>query len=245
MFHKILFGGIVLSLVGAGIIFARLSRTDTLFNRYRQYGFVQSDLHYEKVEKSWGEQGLIFYQVEFPGLKVPHHVEKMFLKIDESGIRARLDHVQLDVKQAMKKLYGSSSAKALNDYVPYRDFFDRLLTSLSVMGIDEFMGDILINTTYSDLKTMHFDIQVNQAQKPTIKVSGIIHIPVPKKDVWQRFTTGSLTDLNVRVLDESRLKRYMNYAKSLKVKIPPSFQKGIFSLKNMSQKWPNLSDLMR
>ena len=245
MFHKILFAGFILFLVALGFIFAEASRTKGLEDKYKSYGFVQSDVHYEKMEKSWGEQGLIFYQLSFPGLDVPHYVEKMILNMNDKGISARLKNVRLNVKQAMQKLYASDTMNALNEYVPYRDFFNRVLTSLSVMGIDEFVGDILINTTYSDLKTMRFTMQVNQNKKETLMVEGIIHVPVvglPQlSDLWR----GDLKSVDINVMDKSKLKRYVDYAKSRKIQVPESFKNGIISLKKLSQKIPKLSDVMR
>lgn len=245
MFHKGLFVITILTLVAIGIVFARLSQTNETTKHYRRYGFIQSDIHYEKVEKSWGEQGLIFYQLEFPGLNVQHHIDKMTLSMNDSGIKAHLSHVRLNVKQGMKNLYASQPAQALNDYVPYQDFFNRLLTSLSVMGVDEFVGDILINTTYSDLKTMHFSTQVNQENKPTLTITGIIHIPVvgghKVSDLW----TGSLTDLDIHVQDKIKLQRYINYAKSRKIQIPEGLKNGFISFKGLSLKLPRLPNLMR
>lgn len=244
MFHKILLVSVVLCLVGLGFFMSSFSRTSTLLNKYRQYGAISSDMHYEKVEKNWGEQGLIFYQVEFSNLNVPHHVDRMFVSADNEKLKMRLEGVKLNVKQAMQKLYDSSGIDSLNEYVPYQDFFDRLLTSLSIMGIDEFVGDILVNTAFSDLKTMDFDVQVNQEKKATMKLSGVIHVPVLGADKLSALKQGNLSELNIQILDKRKLEHYINYAKSLKRKIPENFQRGVFSLKNLSQKLPDLSDWM-
>lgn len=245
MFHKILFAGFILFLVGLGFIFASASKTNQLEEKYKSYGFIQSDVHYEKMEKSWGEQGLIFYQLKFPGLNVPHRVEKMILNMNDKGLNARLTNVHLNVKQAMQNLYPSDTMQALNKYVPYQDFFNRILTSLSLLGIDEFVGDILVNTTYSDLKTMNFSIQINQDKKETLVVDGVIHVPVvglPQlSDLWQ----GDLKSADIQVKDKSKLKRYIDYAKSRQFEIPQTLKNGIISLKKLSRKLPKLSDIMR
>ena len=60
MFHKILFVGVILTMVGFGIVFHYFSQTADLTQKYQKLGLIQSDLEYEKVEKTWGEQGLIF-----------------------------------------------------------------------------------------------------------------------------------------------------------------------------------------
>lgn len=245
MFHKTLFVCVIVAFISIGLIFKNLSNTNDTIKQYQRYGFVQSDVHYEKVEKKWGQQGLIFYQLEFPGLEVPHHVEKMTLTMNDSGVNAKLTNVRLNVKQAMQKLYASQPIQALESYVPYRDFFDRILTSLSVMGVDEFIGDILVNTTYSDLKTMDFTVQVNQEKKPTIKVSGVIHLPLvgahQLTDLWH----GAINRLDIQIQDQKRLKQYVDYAKSRKIQLPEGFKKGLISLKNLSQKLPRLSNIMK
>ncbi len=244
MFHKFLFSGFILFLVGLGFVFASSSKTGQLEEKYKSYGFIKSDLHYEKMEKSWGEQGLIFYQLKFPALNVPHHVEKMILNMNDKGLNARLTNVHLNVKQSMKNLYLSDTMQALNKYVPYQDFFNRILTSLSLLGIDEFVGDILINTAYSDLKTMRFSIQINQNKQETLVVDGIIHVPVvglPQlSDLWQ----GDLKSTNVHIKDKHNLKRYIDYAKSRRFEIPQTLKNGIISLKKLPQKLPKLSDIM-
>lgn len=239
MFHKILLAGIIIFFIGLGLIFSHFSKTEDTLKLYQRFGFVRADVNYEKVEKKWGEQGLIFYQLEFPKLKVPHHVEKMALSMKENGMTAKLINVHLDVKEAMKKLYTSKEVQALNDYIPYRDFFDRILTSLAVMGIDEFIGDILINTTYSDLKTMDFEIQVNQNNQSTIKMTGVVHIPLigahQLSDLWQ----GQVKALDIQIQNKSRLKQYIDYAKSRKFQTPECLKNGIISIKNLSKKLPN------
>lgn len=245
MFHKILLITVIGFFIGLGILFSHLSKTEDTFKLYQRYGFVKSDVHYEKVEKKWGQQGLIFYQLEFLNLKVPHHVEKMALSMDDSGLKAHLTNVRLNVNKAMQKLYASETAQALNDYVPYRDFFDRILTSLAVMGVDEFVGDILVNTTYSDLKTMDFEIQVNQNKKSALKMSGVIHLPLVGthqiSDLWQ----GQMKKLDIKIENKNQLNQYINYAKSRKIKAPETLKNGIISLKNLSKKLPKLSDIMR
>ena len=61
MYHKVIFAGAVLSVVGLGLFFHHFSQTSDLLKKYQKLGLVQSDIKYEKVEKSWGDQGLIFY----------------------------------------------------------------------------------------------------------------------------------------------------------------------------------------
>lgn len=245
MFHKILLISIIIVFVGLGILFSRLSKTEDTLKLYQRYGFVQSDIQYEKVEKKWGQQGLIFYQLEFPKLEVPHHVEKMALSMDNSGIKAHLTNVHLNVKEAMQKLYASKPVQALNDYVPYQDFFDRILTSLAVMGVDEFVGDILLNTTYSDIKTMDFELQVHQNKKASLTVTGVIHLPIvgthQLSDLWQ----GQVKKLDVQVQNQTQLKQYIDYAKSRKIQMPESFKNGIMTLKNLTKKIPNPANIFK
>ena len=245
MFHKILFATVILGFIGLGFLFSSLSKTNDLFKKYQRYGFIESDIHYEKVEKKWGQQGLIFYQLEFSGLKVPHHVSKMALSMDDKGIKAYLTNVHLDVKKSMQQLYASKPVQALDSYIPYRDFFDRILTSLAVMGVDEFIGDIAFNSTYSDLKTMDFELQINQEKKPTIKISGIIHIPFVGIHTLSNLYDGKIKQLDIQVQNKNQLQQYIDYAKSRKIQLPENFKQGILSLKNLSQKLPKLSDIMR
>lgn len=245
MFHKILLIGTVLFFVGVGTFLTHLSKTNDTLKRYQRYGFVESDIRYEKVEKKWGQQGLIFYQLEFPFLNVPHHVEKMSLSLTDSGMNAHLKNVHLNVRQAMQKLYFSKTGQALDNYIPYRDFFDRILTSLAVMGVDEFIGDISVNTAYSDLKTMNFTIQVNQEKQPTLQVSGVIHLPLVGVHQISDFWQGQPEEINVLVQNQNRLKQYVDYAKSRRFKIPEALKKGLISLKNLPKKLPRLSDILR
>ena len=245
MFHKILFITVITFFVGLGLLFNHLSKTDDTLKLYQRYGFVQSDVHYEKVEKKWGQQGLIFYQLEFPQLNVPHHVEKMALSMDDHGIKAYLTNVHLNVKQAMQKLYASQPVQALETYIPYRDFFDRILTSLAILGVDEFVGDILFNTTYSDLRTMNFDIQINQNKKANLKITGTIHLPLigsrQLADLWQ----GQVEKLDIQIQNKTKLKQYIDYAKSLKIQMPDSLKKGVISIKNLSRKLPHPSKILK
>ncbi len=245
MFHKILLIVVVLGFSLIGFLFSKFSQTDDTLKLYQRYGFVSSEIRYEKVEKKWGQQGLIFYQLEFPGLKVPHHREKMALSMNDNGISAHFSNINLNVNQAMQKLYASQPEQALESYAPYHDFFNRILTSLAVMGIDEFVGDMSLNTTYSDLKTIHFDVRVDQEKRPSLKISGIIHIPVIGTPQLMDLWNGQIENLDIKVQNQKYLNKYINYAKSRRIQLPESLKNGLISFKKLSRKLPKLSDIMR
>ncbi len=245
MFHKIAFVFFLLLFVLGGIYLTRFSKTGDLRNQYRRYGLTESEMHYEGVEKMWGEQGLIYYQVEFPFLNVPNHADKMTFSIQDATAKLSLSHLTLNVKEAMKKIHGDDLSQDLESYIPYSDFFDKFLTSLSVMGIDEFVGDIMVNSTYSDIKTMRFTVEASQADKPTLTMSGVIHVPVPGtrqlSDLWQ----GSLESMDLKVQDHSLLQRYMDYAKSRQSTFSQDLKQGYIKLKNLPKKLPKINQILR
>ena len=76
MFHKILFAGVILVAVSLGGVFHHFSQTSDLLKKYNKLGLIQSDLKFEIVEKSWGKQGLIFYQIQFPFIDIPVKADK-------------------------------------------------------------------------------------------------------------------------------------------------------------------------
>ena len=90
MFRKILFSGIILCIVGVAIVLHHFSQTEDILKKYQKLGLVQSDLKYEKVERSWGNQGLIFYQVQFPFIDTPTQADKMTLSLADSGMNLKL-----------------------------------------------------------------------------------------------------------------------------------------------------------
>lgn len=230
MFHKILFAGLVLFIAVFGIVFHRFSETSDLLKKYQKLGLFQSDLKYEKVEKTWGDQGLIFYQVQFPFVEVPITSDTMTLSLSDSGMKVKLKNTHLKITQGLKKVYGSQIADNLNTYVPYKDFFSRLMTSMAVMGIDEFIGDITINTVYSDIQTMHFTVQMEEDSSPTLQMEGVIHIPIigahQISDLWN----GEVESAEIKV-KEPLFKHYINYAKSRRISVPDSVKQGILKIK--------------
>ena len=230
MFHKILFIITVFIIVGLGILFHHFSETSDLMKKYQKLGLVQSDLRYTKVEKTWGDQGLIFYQVQFPFVDVPMESDTMTLSLTDSKMNMKLKNVRVNVTEGLKKLYGSQIADNLNSYVPYKDFFNNLLTSMAVMGIDEFVGDISVNTVYSDVKTMQFTVQMEQESSSTLEMKGIIHIPIigahQISDLWN----GKVDSAEVK-MKESLFKRYINYAKSRHISVPNFVKDGLFKMK--------------
>ncbi len=245
MYHKFLYIVVIFSFIALGCGIAYFSDTNDALKNYQKYGLIESNIHYEKVEKKWGQQGIIFYQLEFPSLKVPHHVEKMALSMNKHGITANLSNVHLNVNQAMQNLYPSHLKENLDTYTPYHDFFDKLLTSLAIMGIDEFVGDILVNTAYNDLKTMTLDIQVFQNKQVSIHISGVIHLPMvgthSLTDLWK----GKIEQLDIVIQNKKGLKEYINYIKSRKIPVSDALQRGIISLKNLTRKLPHLPNMMR
>ena len=245
MFHKTLFITIILCIVGVAIGFHYFSETSGLLNRYQKLGLVQSDLKYEKVERSWGDQGLIFYQVQFPFINTPIKADKMSLSLEDSGISMKLKNARIKVIEGLKKAYNSDVSEKLNTYVPYKDFINRLLTTMAVMGIDDFLGDIAINTVYSDAKTMKFNIQMAQENQPTIQMEGIIHVPIigahQLSDLWN----GEVESVQVKV-KESLFNRYINYAKSRNFSLPSSIQNGILKMKGkVGNTLPSLKQILK
>lgn len=244
MMYKISFVVSILVLVLGGIYLTHFFQTDDLQDKYHRYGLSKSEIHYESVEKMWGEQGLIFYQVEFPFVQVPHHADKMTFSVQDATAQLTLSHLTLNVKEALKKIHGEALADHLESYVPYTDFFNKLLTSLSVMGIDEFVGDIMINTTYSDLKTMTFTVQAKQEKRPTLTMSGVIHVPVvgarQLSDLWK----GTLESVELKIQDKFWLKRYTDYAQSRRAKFSQDLQQGYIRLKNLPKTLPKINKIL-
>ena len=160
MFHKTLFITIILCIVGVAIGFHYFSETSGLLNRYQKLGLVQSDLKYEKVERSWGDQGLIFYQVQFPFINTPIKADKMSLSLEDSGISMKLKNARIKVIEGLKKAYNSDVSEKLNTYVPYKDFITQTDVSIFPENSDE-QKDIsvqyLINYTDGTVNMRFFD----------------------------------------------------------------------------------------
>ncbi len=230
MFHKTLFITIILSIIGLGIVLNHFSNTSDLLKKYQKLGLIQSDIKYEKVERSWGDQGLIFYQVQFPFINTPIQADKMTLSLDDSGMNAEFKNARIQVMEGLKNVYGFKVTEKLNEYIPYKDFSNRLLTSLAVMGIDEFVGDITVNTFYSDAKTMKFTIRMDQEHQSTLQIEGVIHIPIVGAHQLSDLWNGKIESSEIKV-KESLFNRYINYAKSRSYDLPESVKKGILTIK--------------
>ena len=230
MFHKVTFVIFILAIICLGIMFHHFSQTSDLLNKYQKLGLIESNLQYEKVEKSWGEQGLIFYQVQFPFVNVPVHSDKMNLSLEDNGMKLKLKNAKIKVTEGLKNLYNSEMADNLNSYIPYKDFANQILTSMALMGIDEFIGDIAINTVYSDAKTMRFNIDMEQENQPALQVTGTLHIPLVGAHQISDLWNGEIDSAEIK-LKESLFQRYVNYAKSRKIQQPSGFQEGILKLK--------------
>ena len=240
MYYKVIFAGAVLSLVGLGFFFQHFSQTSDLLKKYQKLGLIESDIKYEKVEKTWGDQGLIFYKVQFPFIDVPVQADKMNLSLADSGMNLKLKNAKINVAEGLKKNYGSEIMQNLNGYVPYKDFTNKLLTSLSTMGIDEFVGDISVNTLYSDAKSMNFSIQMEQDNQPTFQMQGVIHVPIVGahqiSDLWN-----GRVDFAEITMKESLMNRYINYAKSRHF----NFKEGFLKIKGKINSLPSLKSILR
>ena len=244
MFHKILFSGLILLMLGFGVLLHHFSEPADLLKKYQKLGLVQSDFTYEKVEKAWGDQGLIFYQVQFPFIPVPMQADTMSLSLQDSGMNMYLKKVRIQVTEGLKKLYGSEIADKLNTYVPYQDFLTRLLTSMAVMGIDEFVGDMALNTVYSDAKTMRFTVRMTQEKQSLLQMEGTIHIPIVGAHQLSDLWNGQVDSAGIKV-EESLFKRYVNYAKSRQVTLPDFVQQGLIKIKGKTKALPSLKDVLK
>ena len=244
MFHKILFICTILFIVGMAIVLHHFSQTSDLLKKYQKLGLIQSDLQYERVEKSWGNQGLIFYQVQFPFIEIPVQANRMHLSLSDTGMGLNLEKAHIKVIEGLKKIHGSQMALKLNEYVPYQDFISHLLTSMAVMGIDEFVGDIFVNTVYSDAQTMHFDIRMDQENQPTLQMQGTIHIPIVGAHQISDLWNGQLESAEIKVKD-SLFDRYINYAKSRQIALPNSIKKGLLKIKGKVQPLFPLKNILK
>ena len=231
MFHKIILVTGILLTVGGIMVMNHFAQPFDLIKKYQKLGLVESDLRYEKVEKAWGDQGLIFYQVQLPFVAVPVQADRMTLSLADTGMQVKFRNIRIHVIEGLKKKYGSDLENNLNRYVPYQDFFSHLLTSLAVMGIDDFMGDMALNTVYSDAKTMRFTIEMKQKRQPVLKMEGVIHIPLVGAHQLSDLWNGQINDATIQV-EESFFDRYVNYAKSRRLGIPDFFKKGMLKIKN-------------
>ena len=243
MLHKILFSGIILSVVLGGMVFHHFSQTSDLLKKYSKFGLVQSDIKFEKVEKSWGEQGLIFYQVQFPFVNLPIKANKMKIHLSDEGMKLHLNNATINVTEGLNKIYGSQIMNNLNTYVPYKDFLNKILTSLALMGIDEFNGDIAVNTFYNDLKTMNFEIEIKQNQQPTIQMNGVIQIPIVGAHQISDLWNGEIASSEIKI-KESLFKNYINYAKSRNIQLPQSIKDGVLKFKNSINPLPKLKSIL-
>ena len=52
MFHKILLITVIMFFIGLGLLFSHLSKTGDTLKLYQRYGFVQSDIQYEKLDNA-------------------------------------------------------------------------------------------------------------------------------------------------------------------------------------------------
>ena len=243
MLHKILFSGLILLVALVGMVFHHFSQTSDLLKKYSKFGLVQSDIKFEKVERSWGEQGLIFYQVQFPFINFPVQADKMKIHLSDAGMKLQLNNATINVTEGLNNIYGSKIMNNLNTYVPYKDFLNKILTSMALMGVDEFKGDIAVNTFYSDLKTMNFDIEMNQNQQSTIQMSGTIHIPIVGAHQISDLWNGEIDSSEIKV-KESLFKNYVNYAKSRNIQLPQNIKDGILKFKKSMNPIPKLKSIL-
>ena len=242
MFHKILFAGVILVAVSLGGVFHHFSQTSDLLKKYNKLGLIQSDLKFEIVEKSWGKQGLIFYQIQFPFIDIPVKADKMKIHLSDEGMNLKLNNAHINVTDGLKKTYGSEITNNLNKYVPYKDFTNKILTSMALMGIDEFVGDISINTFYNDIKSMNFDIEMSQNQQSTFQIKGVIHIPIAGAHQISDLWNGEIEMGEVKV-KESLFKRYINYAKSRHIQLPNDIKNGVLKFKKNANPLPKLKNI--
>ena len=243
MLHKILFSGLILSAALVGMVFHHFSQTSDLLKKYNKFGLVQSDIKFEKVEKAWGEQGLIFYRVQFPFINLPIRADKMKIHLSDEGMKLQLNNAHINVTEGLNKIYGSQIMNNLKTYVPYKDFLSKTLTSMALMGIDEFKGDIAVNTFYSDLKTMNFDIEMNQNQQSTIQMSGTIHIPIVGAHQISDLWNGEVNSSEIKI-KESLFKNYVNYAKSRNFQLPKNIKNGLLKFKKNLNPLPKLKSIL-
>ena len=164
----------------------------------------------------------------------------MSLSLEDSGMNLKLKNAKIKVSDGLKKTYGSEMAQNLKAYIPYQDFTNKLLTSLSTMGIDEFIGDISVNTIYSDAKSMNFTIQMTQDNQPALKMQGVIHIPIVGAHQISDLWNGRMDFAEISI-KESLLNRYINYAKSRHFNL----KEGFLKIKGKINSLPSLKSILK
>ena len=234
MKYKILFWVTLLCVFGGMIFFHQFETTNDLFQKYQRFGFLKSDLRYEKAEKTWGKNGLIFYRVQFPKFNFPILADKMRLSLDENKVVISLENAHINISDILDKLYGNQIEKELDQYVPYRDFEKKMITSMALMGLDELTSNVLIQGTYSDINHMQIKGEIKQNNQLLISFTGNVQAPIPGAKQMSDLWLGKIKEAHLQIQD-SLFQRYVLYAKSRGFEPSEDFKKGIIPIKPQNE----------
>lgn len=129
---------IVLTLFFFGcIVLYHQEKTDTVLKQFlKTYHIKKSDIQFRTAQLSFFGNGLIFYRVRLPELRLTHKIDKVIVQTKENLINIQLIGVEIDVIDTLRRLHGVHVLSALASYRPFEDALIKPLESLALMGID-------------------------------------------------------------------------------------------------------------
>lgn len=137
-----------------------------------------AEVTYKSAASSFFGDGVILYQVVFPGVRIPHKIDKVVIQKKDKSLDIRMIGINVKVLDALRQKDTETLNGRMRAYRVYDDAFKYPLESLALCGIDDIKFNAVIALTESGLNSLNLTIRAYETKWGEIAFSGEIAKPI-------------------------------------------------------------------
>ncbi len=221
------YGFMAVALLALGAILWIQSGADkTVLEYQKTVAFSPREMTYADAVHPLVGEGVVLSRVHFPGIRSPHQVGRLLIRLTPSQIQLKMSAVRLEVAQALVQAYGDKLTDIFRAYQAPQDALTKPLETAALLGLDTVTGDVDI-TLEPRGETTALTARFSRNGRPVLDVSGTVYVPSTERGRLWGWTKGFIPDVTVRITDSDLLRSYMQYLKASEQPVPPALDTAV------------------
>lgn len=206
---------IIVLLLGCGVYYMAVVRhraLPKLLSYYTDTFFLTTkDFSYQKVEPALFERALIFYNVHFPGISVPHRVARMQVFEELGRLNIIFDGIKVDTMRAVQSLHADQIEQIMRSYIPFESVMTYPFESLILAGIKQ--TDIRLHLIFEPISSEQVYIQGQIFDRKVADIQFSMKVQNLRDLNPLHFVFGSPILIQFSLKDKGGIEKYNIYAR--------------------------------
>lgn len=206
---------IIVLLLGCGVYYTAVVRHRSLpklLSYYTDTFFLTTkDFSYQKVEPALFERALIFYDVHFPGIPVPHRVTRMQVFEEMGRLNIIFDGIKVDTMKAVQTLHADQIERIMRSYIPFESVMTYPFESLMLADIKH--TDMRLHLIFEPISSEEVHVQGHVFDRKVADIQFSMKIQNLKDLNPLHFVFGSPILIQFSLKDRGVIEKYNMYAR--------------------------------